>query len=86
MCNSTSVLVNLFSSLSSVKDINVESVKRKFNENVIVRLAALLWLNGQHVGDSYLPVAVKNIVSKACDNPHVLYATLGAVVKVAKVS
>jgi hypothetical protein len=27
---------------------------------------------------------VKNIVSKACDNPHVLYATLGAVVKAGK--
>jgi hypothetical protein len=86
MSNSTTVLVGLFSSLSSVKDTDVKSVKRKFDEKVIVRLAALLWLNGQRVGDSYLPAAVKNIVSKACDNPHVLYATLGAVVKVAKVS
>jgi cytidylate kinase len=86
MSNSTTVLVDLFSSLSSVKDINVKSVKREFDEKVIVRLAALLWLNGQRVDDSYLPAEVKNIVSKACDNPHVRYATLGAVVKVAKVS
>ncbi len=86
MCNSTSVLVNLFSSLSSVKDINVKSVKSEFDKNVIVRLVALLWLNGQCIGTSYLPAEVKNIVSKACDNPHVRYATLGAVVKVAKVS
>jgi hypothetical protein len=85
MCNSTTVLVNLFSSLSSVKDINVNSVKSEFDKKVTVRLVALLWLNGQRVGDSYLPAEVKNIVSRACDNPHVLYATLGAVVKVAKV-
>lgn len=84
MCNSTSVLVNLFSSLSSMKDADVKSVKSKFDEKVIVRLVALLWLNGQHVGASYLPAEVKNIVSKACDNPHVLYATLGAVVKAGK--
>ena len=85
MCNSTSVLVNLFSSLSSMKDADVKSVKRKFDENVTVRLVALLWLNRQCMGASYLPAAVKNIVSKACDNPHVLYATLGAVVKAGKV-
>ncbi len=85
MSNSTTVLVDLFSSLSSMKDINVKSVKSEFDKNVIVRLVALLWVNGQCMGTSYLPAAVKNIVSKACDNPHVLYATLGAVVKVAKV-
>jgi hypothetical protein len=85
MSNSTTVLVGLFSSLSSVKGINVESVKSEFDKKVIVRLAALLWLNGQRVDDSYLPVAVKNIVSNAGDNPHVRYATLGTVVKVAKV-
>ena len=85
MSNSTTVLVNLFSSLSSVKDINVKSVKSEFDEKVIVQLVALLWLNGQCMGTSYLPPAVKNIVSKAGDNPHVRYATLGAVVKVAKV-
>ncbi len=85
MCNSTTVLVNLFSSLSSTKDADVKSVKRKFDENVTVRLVALLWLNGQRVDDSYLPAEVKKVVSKAGDNPHVLYATLGAVVKVAKV-
>jgi len=86
MSNSITVLVGLFSSLSSMKDINVKSVKSEFDEKVIVRLVALLWLNGQRMDVSYLPAAVKNIVSKACDNPHVLYATLGAVVKVAKVS
>ena len=86
MSNSTTVLVGLFSSLSSVKGINVESVKSEFDKKVIVRLAALLWLNGQRVDDSYLPAEVKNIVSKAGDNPHVRYATLGAVVKIAKVS
>jgi|GEM_PF-3145571 hypothetical protein len=86
MSNSTTVLVGLFSSLSSVKGMNVESVKSEFDKKVIVRLAALLWLNGQRVDDSYLPAAVKNIVSNAGDNPHVRYATLGAVVKVAKVS
>jgi hypothetical protein len=86
MSNSTTVLVDLFSSLSCMKDINVESVKNEFDKKVIVRLVALLWLNGQRVDDSYLPVAVKKVVSKACDNPHVRYATLGAVVKVAKVS
>jgi len=85
MCNSTSVLVNFFSSLSSIKDSNVKSVKSRFDENVTVRLVALLWLNGQSMGASYLPAEVKNIISKACDNPHVLYATLGAVVKIAKV-
>jgi hypothetical protein len=85
MCNSTSVLANLFSSLSSIKDADVKSVKSKFDENVTVRLVALLWLNGQCMGVSYLPAEVKNIISKACDNPHVLYATLGAVVKAAKV-
>ncbi|MFZ8810756.1 MAG: hypothetical protein ACO2PN_21935 [Pyrobaculum sp.] len=69
-----------------MKDINVKSVKSEFDEYVTVRLAALLWLNGQRMDASYLPPAVKNIVSKACDNPHVIYATLGAVVKVAKVS
>ena len=86
MSNSITVLVGLFSSLSSMKDINVKSVKSEFDEKVIVRLVALLWLNGQRMDASYLPPAVKNIVSKACDNPHVIYATLGAVVKVAKVS
>ena len=85
MCNSTSVLANLFSSLSSIKDADVKSVKSKFDEIVTVRLAALLWLNGQHMDASYLPAEVKNIISKACDNPHVRYATLGAVVKAAKV-
>jgi hypothetical protein len=67
-----------------VKDIDVKSVKSKFDEKVIVRLVALFWVNGQRVGDSYLPAEVKNIVSKACDNPHVLYATLGVVVKAGK--
>jgi len=84
MCNSTSVLVNLFSSLSSVKDADVKSVKSEFDEKVIVQLVALLWLNRQCMGTSYLPAEVKNIVLKACDNPHVLYATLGAVVKAGK--
>jgi hypothetical protein len=84
MCNSTSVLVNFFSSLSSIKDADVKSVKSKFDENVTVRLVALLWLNRQCIYISHLPVEVKNIVSKACDNPHVLYATLGAVVKAGK--
>ncbi len=85
MSNSTTVLVCLFSSLPSLKDINVEPVKNEFNK-VIVRLVVLLWLNGQRVDDSYLPAEVKKVVSKAGDNPHVRYATLGAVVKVAKVS
>jgi hypothetical protein len=85
MSNSTTVLVNLFSSLSSMKDINVKSVKSKFDENVTVRLVALLWLNRQRVDIFGLPAEVKNIVSKACDNPHVLYTTLGAIVKAGKV-
>lgn len=84
MSNSTSVLVNLFSSLSSVKDEDVESIKSEFDKYKIVQLAVLLWLNRQR-GDIFgLPDKVKNIVSKACDNPHVLYATLGAVVKAGK--
>jgi len=84
MSNSTSVLVNLFSSLSSMKYVNVNSVKSEFDKNKMVQLAVLLWLNRQR-GDIFgLPDKVKNIVSKACDNPHVLYATLGAVVKAGK--
>jgi len=84
MSNSTSVLVNLFSSLSSVKDEDVESIKSEFDKYKIVQLAVLLWLNRQR-GDIFgLPAKVSSIVSKACDNPHVLYATLGAVVKAGK--
>lgn len=83
MSNSTSVLVNLFSSLSSMKDVNVKSIKSEFDNYKIVQLAVLLWLNRQR-GDIFgLPDKV-SIVSKACDNPHVLYATLGAVVKAGK--
>jgi len=84
MSNSTPVLVNLFSSLSSMKGVDVKSVKSKFDEEETVRLAVLLWLNRQR-GDIFgLPAEVSSIVSKACDNPHVLYATLGAVVKASK--
>jgi len=84
MSNSTSVLVNLFSSLLSMKDVNVKSIKSDFDKYKIVQLAVLLWLNRQR-GDIFgLPDKVKSIVSKACDNPHVLYATLGAVVKAGK--
>ncbi|MFP3169549.1 MAG: hypothetical protein RXR01_10615 [Thermoproteus sp.] len=67
-----------------MKYVNVNSVKSEFDKNKMVQLAVLLWLNRQR-GDIFgLPDKVKNIVSKACDNPHVLYATLGAVVKAGK--
>jgi len=84
MSNSTSVLINLFSSLSSMKNVDVESIKRVFDEEETVQLAVLLWLNRQRVDIFGLPAEVSSIVSKACDNPHVLYATLGAVVKAGK--
>ena len=67
-----------------MKDEDVESIKSEFDNYKIVQLAVLLWLNRQR-GDIFgLPDKVSSIVSKACDNPHVLYATLGAVVKAGK--
>jgi len=84
MTNSTPILVNLFSSLSSVKDVYVKSVKSEFDKDKIVQLAVLLWLNRQRVDIFGLPAEVSSIVSKACDSPHVRYATLGAVVKAGK--
>jgi hypothetical protein len=67
-----------------MKNVDVESIKRVFDEEETVQLAVLLWLNRQRVDIFGLPAEVSSIVSKACDNPHVLYATLGAVVKAGK--
>jgi hypothetical protein len=67
-----------------MKDVDVNSIKSEFDKNKMVQLAVLLWLNRQRVDTFGLPAKVSSIVSKACDNPHVRYATLGAVVKVAK--
>jgi hypothetical protein len=67
-----------------MKDVDVKSIKSKFDKDKMLRLAVLLWLNRQRVDILGLPAEVSSIVSKACDNPHVLYATLGAVVKAGK--
>jgi hypothetical protein len=78
------ILNELFLSLSSISFHGAAGVKNKFSEDRRAQLAALLWLNKFCAHAIPLPEKVRDVVSRACDNPHVRYAVLGAVVKAGK--